>query len=123
MADLRSAFSGESAFILVAALVIASPIVIGCALGHIPRKTAGMVLVPTILFSVLSILGERALRLQQRGFAQLAVSLVFGAFWIVFSLAVHPKEGAHLRKFRWMFLLFGITWIAITLYQYATPNS
>lgn len=110
--------SEETVLPIAVAAIVALPILLGWALGHIPRQTALAILVPTVLFAGLSVVGERAMRARGKGAMQALVSAAFGLFWVLCALSATKREDARLRKFRWMFLAFGVTWIAITLYQY-----
>lgn len=94
------------------------PILAGWALGHFSKQTAYAIAIPILFFSIFSTTAVILLSRWQKTGSYYMISTAFGVFWIIISFKNHQSENKLLKNFRWMFFIFGILWLGVTLAQY-----
>lgn len=111
---------GTLVIVVIASVAVLAPVLLGWGLGHIPKGVAVSLALPLFLFSAASVVGTLWMGRQKKDLLHLGVSTLFGLFFVALSLKANSVEGEALKKIRWMFLVFGVTWLLLSFYPYVS---
>jgi hypothetical protein len=114
--------------ITLAVTAVILPLLIGMALGQIPKQLFLGGAVPLAAASFLLAIGVQLLDRYLDPLAKLVVSLLFGLIWIGAGLQIrwiekrsddpdHPAAKGR-RLIAHLFILFGFAWIALSFWRY-----
>ena len=120
--------------IVLAVLAVVLPLVLGVALGHIPRQLFVGSAIPLAAATFLLAIGVHAISNYLEPLAKLVISILFGLIWIGAGLQMiwierqsggGPPQAAQARRgISYTFVIFGLVWIIIagTQYVFRSPS-
>jgi len=118
----------ETVIILLAASAVLLPLFTGYLLGHVPKQIFVTWALPLAAGTIFLAIGIRFFESTENRWIRLSLNGIFGLLWIVAGLktafvkstdssGVPAAAVKTARAFGLMFLLFGLIWIAISVYQ------
>ncbi len=114
--------------IALAVVFVVLPLLIGVALGHIPKQLFAGSAIPLAGATFLLAIGVQFMGHYLEPTAKLTISLLFGLIWIGAGLQMAwierhsesgPPQAAQARRaITYMFVVFGLAWIGVSMYRF-----
>jgi len=119
----------EGILLGLACSAVLFPLVVAFAFGHIPRQVLARWAVPLAAATLLLAVGIRFLERTPHPLLRLSLYVLFGLIWTLAGVraaffGLRGFEGVShgvvktSRAFGFMFLLFGLSWIGVSFFQF-----